>query len=52
MTIIGFYYAWKLGFSVAEVRGSKDRVKQAVEYQAPETSTEYNNNEVEISDNV
>ena len=52
VTIIGFYYAWKLGFSVAEVRGSKDRVKQAVEYQAPETSTEYNNNEVEISDNV
>jgi uncharacterized protein (TIRG00374 family) len=50
VTIMGFYYAWKLGFSVAEVRGSKDRVKQTVGYQVLATSIEYKNNEVEVSD--
>ncbi len=36
VTAIGAYYAWKLGFSVSEVRRSEDRVEAAVEETHPE----------------
>lgn len=36
VTALGAYYAWKLGFSVSEVRRSEDRVEAAVEETHPE----------------
>jgi uncharacterized membrane protein YbhN (UPF0104 family) len=40
ITIIGFYYAWRMGFSVAEMRGSEATVQRAMESQAPPTDVE------------
>lgn len=36
VTAIGAYYAWRLGFSVSEVRRSEDRIEAAVEKSHPE----------------
>ncbi len=35
VTIIGFYYAWRMGFSVAEMRGSEATVQRAMESEVP-----------------
>jgi glycosyltransferase 2 family protein len=36
VTIIGLYYAWRLGLSVEEVEGSEERVEAAVEESHPD----------------
>lgn len=36
VTAIGVWYAWRLGFSLSEVRRSEDRVEEAVEETHPE----------------
>ena len=36
VTLIGLYYAWKLGFSLKEVKASEERVDEAVEKAHPE----------------
>ena len=38
VTLIGLYYAWKLGFSMTEVGRSEERVEEAVEEAHPETT--------------
>ena len=36
MTLIGLFYAWKLGFTLKEVEASEERVEEAVEEAHPE----------------
>jgi uncharacterized protein (TIRG00374 family) len=36
VTLIGFFYAWKLGFTLKEVEASEERVEEAVEEAHPE----------------
>jgi uncharacterized protein (TIRG00374 family) len=41
VTLIGLYYAWRLGLSLKEVKGSELRVEEAVEQDHPEIAGEY-----------
>jgi uncharacterized protein (TIRG00374 family) len=38
VTVIGLYYAWRLGFSMKEVERSEERVEEAVEEAHPDTT--------------
>lgn len=38
ITLIGFWYAWKLGLSLGDVSRSEERVEEAVEAQHPEAA--------------
>jgi uncharacterized membrane protein YbhN (UPF0104 family) len=36
ITLIGLYYAWKLGFSLGEIGGSEERVEEVIEGEHPD----------------
>ena len=50
VTIIGFYYAWRMGFSVAEIRGSEATAQRAIESPTPEAIHGHVDSEAGTSD--